>query len=120
MSNNKRPIPRCPFDGTLPSVLPSLDTEGPKLVKCKRHTCPLSKTSMRWEDWCQRSPHEMKVMDIAPDEPIFVLRATDTLAPQTVLHWIKQAAAHGGTPAERLQQAAEDEAAMYNYQRRKF
>ncbi len=42
--------------------------------------------------------------EVAPDEPIFVLRAKDKLAPIVVRVWAELAAAHG-CPEDRLEEA---------------
>lgn len=44
---------------------------------------------------------------VADDEPIFVLRAKDSLAPEIVREWVKLARLCGKTPPEKLAEAEE-------------
>lgn len=48
---------------------------------------------------------------VAPDEPIFVLRAQDQLAPLVLGYWIEMAKADG-TPQEKLDEAEKCQDAM--------
>ena len=51
----------------------------------------------------------------ADDEPLFVLRAQDVLAPEIVREWAFRAAA-AGVPAQKVEQARRDADAMEDYQ----
>jgi hypothetical protein len=51
----------------------------------------------------------------APDEPIFVLRAQDILAPTTILEWAYLALQHG-TPLEKVTEAMECAKSMREWQ----
>jgi hypothetical protein len=52
---------------------------------------------------------------VAPDEPIFVLRAKDKLAPMMVALWIRLAQEHG-CPMPKLENAARLKQAMRDWQ----
>jgi hypothetical protein len=49
------------------------------------------------------------------DEPLFVLRSTDMLAPEMVREWAYRAMV-AGTPIEKVQQARRDADAMEDWQ----
>lgn len=55
----------------------------------------------------------------APDEPIFVLRAQDKLAPEIVRAWAIRAEAHGCAP-EKLREAYALAEAMEQWPTRKY
>jgi hypothetical protein len=39
--------------------------------------------------------------NLPPDEPVFILRGQDLLAPSTITHWCGLHHLHGGDPAKR-------------------
>lgn len=98
-------IPRCPFCKQEPEKVESDDgemiLESPgratlfqftKLeVFCATEGCPAFSNVVSLEKWSQRAPHEQEVMNIPDDEPIFVLRAKDSLTMIPVYTWIELA-----------------------------
>jgi ribosomal protein L7Ae-like RNA K-turn-binding protein len=56
---------------------------------------------------------------VATDEPIFVLRAQDILAPEVVRAWARQAKEHG-TPAVKVHEALALADAMERWPTRKY
>lgn len=56
---------------------------------------------------------------VAPDEPIFVLRAQDALAAELVREWARRAAVHG-CPAAKLCEAYDLADAMERWPQKKY
>lgn len=52
-----------------------------------------------------------------PDEPVFILRSQDQLAPKAVCDWANRALSSGKVPVEKINGAIADEMAMENWQR---
>lgn len=57
---------------------------------------------------------------VGPDEPIFVLRAQDKLAPLVIEVWAAMAAAHLGADHEKVIAAHDIADAMHDHPNRKF
>jgi hypothetical protein len=64
-----------------------------------------------WQDSC--------LAKIKPEEPIFVLRAQDKLAPALVEDWADRAATHGCS-AEKVAEARTTAAAMRDWPTKKY
>lgn len=64
-----------------------------------------------WKDSC--------LDKVKPEEPIFVLRAQDKLAPELVREWACSAEEHG-CPPEKVKEAMDCAAAMESWPKRKY
>jgi hypothetical protein len=64
-----------------------------------------------WKDTC--------LDKVKPEEPIFVLRAQDKLAPHLVYMWAKLAKEHG-CPLEKVKEAEDCAEAMFAWPNRKY
>lgn len=105
-------IPHCPFCGTDPELGSDLFADR---VKCSTVSCPSSYQWTLLEIWCKRAPHEELVKYISSDEPIFILRAQDQLAPSHVRMWLEDATIWR-VPKPKLESAALEWRAMNAWQ----
>jgi hypothetical protein len=111
-------IARCPFCGEQPEVANHIETEPPipREVFCPTEGCPAFSNVVSLEVWNRfRAPHEQRVAQIPTNEPIFVLRAQDSIAPMIVWSWIAHAERRN-VKDEKLNSAINDAKAMEAFQ----
>jgi len=61
--------------------------------------------------------HDVKLLKLHQDEPFFILRASDLIAPATVMVWANLATTHQ-VPDDKIREAVEQVNAMVEWQRR--
>lgn len=113
---------RCPFCKKLPEPVnpeafkAAIATPGgnPE-VFCATEGCPAFANEVSLEVWERRAPHETLVKHIPSDEPIFVIRAKDSIGLVIVYQWIALAEKHNVNEAK-LDSAVETVGLMQLYQ----
>lgn len=83
-------LPTCGWCSMPPNIADIQTRE----VFCSTVGCPAFSNVVPVDRWCQRGVHEMEVMWIPAEEPIFVLRGRDPLAQVPVYTWIELAEKH--------------------------
>lgn len=104
--------PRCGWCGVQPTVA----NLQPMELFCATEGCPAFSNVVSAERWSQRDVHEMEVMHIPAEEPIFILRGRDPLAQVSVYTWIELAEKHH-VPDEKTDTALKRAGEMAAYER---
>jgi hypothetical protein len=107
--NNLPPCAWC-------SQPPSIDSIATQEVFCATEGCPAFSNVVTKERWCERGVHEMEVMWIPKEEPIFVLRAQDQLSLVPIYQWV-DLAEKKKVPEEKTDLAMKRASEMDAYQR---
>lgn len=81
---NMNQHPRCGWCGKPPTVA----NISPMELCCATEGCPAFSNVVSAERWSQRGIHEMEVMHIPAEEPIFIMRGQDQLAMVPIYTWI--------------------------------
>jgi hypothetical protein len=119
-------VGRCPFCAQQPEVVKATPTAvevdaaaAEPEVFCATEGCVAFTAQVPLSKWNQRAPHELEVMRIPTEEPIFVLRAQDKLALVPVYNWI-ELAERKNVPDSKTDAAVERANEMQEYQRGQF